>query len=79
MAICRAIPSNRSAAVWTGEVSGFQIETSPLLEGVPHGFFGSAGGKHQFGFGGPGDPAEVRALRAAARGSCSIVAKPILA
>jgi YfiH family protein len=33
---------------------------------VPHGFFGSAGGVHQFGFGGPGDPAEVRLLRAAA-------------
>jgi YfiH family protein len=47
-------------------VTGFQIETSPLLAGVPHGFFGSAGGAHQFGFGGPGDPAEVRALRAAA-------------
>lgn len=44
----------------------FAIETHPLLDGVPHGFFGSAGGAHQFGFGGPGDPAEVRALRAAA-------------
>jgi hypothetical protein len=44
----------------------FQIERHQLLEGVPHGFFGSAGGAHQFGFGGPGDPAEVRALRAAA-------------
>lgn len=47
----------------------FQIETSPLLTGVPHGFFGSAGGGHQFGFGGPGDPADVRALRAAAAGA----------
>nr|WP_183363581.1 peptidoglycan editing factor PgeF [Erythrobacter ramosus] len=37
-----------------------------MLDGVPHGFFGSAGGVHQFGFGGPGDPAEVQALRAAA-------------
>lgn len=37
-----------------------------MLEGVPHGFFGSAGGTHQFGFGGPGDPESVRALRAAA-------------
>ena len=44
----------------------FQIERHALLEGVPHGFFGSAGGAHQFGFGGPGDPAAVRALRAAA-------------
>ncbi len=44
----------------------FQIERSPALEGVPHGFFGSAGGAHQFGFGGPGDAAAIRALRAAA-------------
>ncbi|MBI1402862.1 MAG: peptidoglycan editing factor PgeF [Porphyrobacter sp.] len=44
----------------------FAIETHALLEGVPHGFFGSAGGAHQFGFGGPGDPADVRKLRAAA-------------
>ncbi|MFN9716860.1 MAG: laccase domain-containing protein, partial [Sphingomonadales bacterium] len=48
------------------DVTDFQIEGHALLEGVPHGFFGSAGGKHQFGFGGPGDPAEVRELRAAA-------------
>jgi hypothetical protein len=47
-------------------MTGFQIERHALLEGVPHGFFGSAGGTHQFGFGGPGDPADVRALRAAA-------------
>jgi hypothetical protein len=47
-------------------VSAFQIEASPLLAGVPHGFFGSAGDAHQFGFGGPGDGAEVRSLRAAA-------------
>ena len=44
----------------------FQIERHALLDGVPHGFFGSAGGAHQFGFGGPGDPAEVRMLRAGA-------------
>jgi hypothetical protein len=47
-------------------VVDFQIERHALLEGVPHGFFGSNGGAHQFGFGGPGDGAEVRALRAAA-------------
>ncbi len=47
-------------------MTGFQIERSALLDGAPHGFFGSAGGVHQFGFGGPGDPAEVQALRAAA-------------
>lgn len=44
----------------------FVIERHPLLDGVPHGFFGSAGGLHQFGFGGPGDPEAVRSLRAAA-------------
>ena len=44
----------------------FQIETHPLLAGVPHGFFGSNGGAQQFGFGGPGDGEDVRALRAAA-------------
>ena len=47
-------------------MSGFQIERHALLEGVPHGFFGSNGGGDQFGFGGPGDGAEVRKLRAAA-------------
>lgn len=47
-------------------MTGFQIERHPLLEGVPHGFFGSAGGVHQFGFGGPGDGGEVRMLRQAA-------------
>ncbi len=47
-------------------MTDFQIERSALLEGVPHGYFGSAGGMHQFGFGGPGDPVEVQALRAAA-------------
>ena len=47
-------------------MADFSIERSAVLEGVPHGFFGSAGGVHQFGFGGPGDPAEVQALRAAA-------------
>jgi hypothetical protein len=44
----------------------FQVETHPLLAGLPHGFFGSNGGADQFGFGGPGDGAEVRMLRAAA-------------
>jgi YfiH family protein len=47
-------------------VAGFQIERTRLLEDIPHGFFGSNAGAHQFGFGGPGDPADVRALRAAA-------------
>ncbi len=44
----------------------FQIERHALLDGVPHGFFGSAGGAHQFGFGGPGEGDDVRKLRAAA-------------
>lgn len=44
----------------------FQIERDAILEGVPHGFFGSKGGVHQFGFGGPGEGAGVRLLRAAA-------------
>ncbi|MDZ4137948.1 MAG: peptidoglycan editing factor PgeF [Erythrobacter sp.] len=44
----------------------FNIERSVLLDGIPHGFFGSAGGTHQFGFGGPGDAADVRKLRAKA-------------
>lgn len=46
--------------------TAFAIERSAVLEGVRHGFFGSAGGAHQFGFGGPGDPQAVRALRTAA-------------
>lgn len=50
-------------------MSEFQIERHALLDGVPHGFFGSAGGVHQFGFGGPGDGADVQALRAAAAGA----------
>jgi YfiH family protein len=48
------------------EMPPFAIERSVLLEGIPHGFFGSAGGAHQFGFGGPGDAADVRKLRAEA-------------
>ncbi|MEE4201125.1 polyphenol oxidase family protein [Erythrobacter sp.] len=44
----------------------FDIAHSPLLEGTAHGFFGSAGGAHQFGFGGEGDDAAIAKLRAAA-------------
>lgn len=47
-------------------MADFQIERHALLDGVPHGFFGSAGGAHQFGFGGPGETADVQALRVAA-------------
>ena len=53
------------------DVTDFQIEGHALLDGVPHGFFGSAGGAHQFGFGGPGDPGAVRRLRAAAADAIS--------
>lgn len=42
------------------------IERSALLDGVAHGFFGSSGGVHQFGYGGPGDASAVRAMRIAA-------------
>ncbi|MBD2843350.1 peptidoglycan editing factor PgeF [Erythrobacter sp. KMU-140] len=44
----------------------FDIVTAPALDGTPHGFFGSSGGVHQFGFGGPGDENEIRRLRLAA-------------
>ncbi len=44
----------------------FDIVRSPLLADVAHGFFGSGGGDHQFGFGGPGEVAAVQAMRAAA-------------
>lgn len=44
----------------------FAIARAPNLAAVPHGFFGSAGGVHQFGFGGPGDAQAISALRAAA-------------
>jgi hypothetical protein len=44
----------------------FAIARAPLLDGVRHGFFGSAGGAHQFGYGGPGDAEAIRQLRSAA-------------
>lgn len=47
----------------------FSIERAAILDGAPHGFFGSGGGAHQFGFGGPGDAEEIRALRNAAAGA----------
>jgi hypothetical protein len=48
------------------KISAFDIERSPVLKGVPHGFFGSSGGAHQFGFGGPGEACDVAVTRAAA-------------
>lgn len=47
-------------------MADFDIARIDALEGVPHGFFGSGGGQHQFGFGGPGEKADVRKLRARA-------------
>ncbi|QIQ87644.1 peptidoglycan editing factor PgeF [Erythrobacter sp.] len=44
----------------------FAIERAEALDGVPHGFFGSAGGAHQFGYGGPGEAQAIAALRAEA-------------
>lgn len=52
----------------------FDIERADVLEGVLHGFFGSGGGAHQFGYGGIGAESEegpeeaenVRMLRSAA-------------
>ena len=44
----------------------FDIVRADVLDAVPHGFFGSSGGSHHFGYGGPGDDAEVRRLRASA-------------
>ncbi|MDJ0979567.1 MAG: peptidoglycan editing factor PgeF [Erythrobacter sp.] len=53
------------------------IERSPALEGIAHGFFGSAGGAHQFGFGGPGAARDVAALRATAAHALSAKARVI--
>ncbi len=44
----------------------FDIERADVLAGVPHGFFGSGGGAHQFGYNAPGTAEPVRTLRAAA-------------
>lgn len=44
----------------------FDIERAEVLDGVPHGFFGSGGGAHQFGYNGPGEAETVRKVRAAA-------------
>ncbi|MFL0355320.1 peptidoglycan editing factor PgeF [Erythrobacter sp. GH1-10] len=48
------------------EVSAFDILRAEALGDIPHGFFGSSGGAHQFGYGGPGEVSQVRNLRAAA-------------
>ena len=46
-----------------GASEQFDILRSGALRDVPHGFFGSAGGRHQFGFHGPGDQDLIRTLR----------------
>lgn len=55
-----------SAATRARTTEAFDIERSPLLEGIRHAFFGSGGGMHQFGYGGPGEIDAIRARRAAA-------------
>jgi YfiH family protein len=42
------------------------LVTSATLKGIPHGFFQSGGGAHQYGYGGEGDPADIAATRKAA-------------
>lgn len=44
----------------------FDIARSPVLGPVAHGFFGSGGGAHQFGFGGAGETSDIARLRAEA-------------
>ncbi|KWV91283.1 peptidoglycan editing factor PgeF [Erythrobacter sp. YT30] len=59
-------------------MADFDIERSDVLGDVPHGFFGSIRGAHQFGYGGPGDPALIadlrtRAAQAIAKGSTVVM------
>ena len=51
------------------DASEFDIVRAEALEDVPHGFFGSAAGAHQFGYGGPGSEEDVRRFRAEAAGA----------
>ncbi|MGB3806961.1 MAG: peptidoglycan editing factor PgeF [Erythrobacter sp.] len=55
----------------------FDIARAGILAGVPHGFFGSAGGRHQFGYGGPGRTEEISALRMAAADTIMPGALPV--
>jgi len=41
----------------------FDIARANVLEDVPHGFFGTADGAHQFGYGGPGYEDAIRLFR----------------
>lgn len=58
-------------------VTPFDIARADALDGVPHGFFGSADGAHQFGFGGPGEEKAVQDLRAAAAAAVLPGAVPV--
>ena len=64
------------------EAPPFAIECSDALEGVPHGFFGHGGPEnprvHQFGYGGPGEEDEVKAVRAAAAEAIAPGAKIVM-
>lgn len=48
------------------DTANFDEAQAGALAGVPHGFFGHGGGRFQFGYGGEGDAAAIRADRAAA-------------
>ena len=48
------------------ELQPLEYERSSALADMPHGFFGSAGGAAQFGYGGPGDVEVVARTRAEA-------------
>ena len=46
------------------EIPGaLDLAAADNLSGVPHGFLGHGGLRHQFGYGGEGDPAAIRDLR----------------
>ncbi|MEM6267350.1 MAG: peptidoglycan editing factor PgeF [Pseudomonadota bacterium] len=60
------------------EASGLQFERAAGLSDVAHGFFGSAGGRDQYGFGGPGDPVAIASLRARAAHAIAPGAVPVL-
>ena len=48
------------------DAASLSFERSEALAGIAHGFFGSAGGAQQFGYGGPGDHADVAHARSMA-------------
>ena len=57
--------------------AAFDIVRCEQLGDVPHGFFGSAGGVHHFGYSGLGDPAPVAAWRAGAARAIDPAAVPV--